>query len=40
MMKNASLQIDERLLHDGDAVAHREQALDFFSGDKRDGHSE
>ena len=38
-MQEAALQIGERLLHYGDAVAHREQALDFFSAQNRTGHS-
>jgi hypothetical protein len=36
MMQTASLKVGERLLHDGDALAHREQAIDLFSGEN--GH--
>jgi len=39
MMKETSLQVGERLLHDGDAVAHGEQALDFVGAQNRNGHS-
>jgi hypothetical protein len=38
-MKDAALQICERLLHHVDAFAHREQTVDFFSTQDRNGHS-
>jgi hypothetical protein len=38
MMKETSVQLGERLLHDGDTSAHREQAFDFFGAQNRNGH--
>ncbi len=34
----AAFEVGERLLHDADAVAHREKTLDLIGIENQDGH--